>query len=295
MNNKSLTTAFILSLFATLVTTIGCATSDRQATTMDQAEPQPAVDASQVQAAPQPDDTIAAPPVVEKTTSEDDLKKKREELDKQQRKLAKQERDLAVAQIKLEKTHLSHKHTDADNEVALAKAEAELALAQRQLEIFQERNAPAKIAWSQLSLTNAEDNAREAQEELEQLELMYNEDEFADQTKEIVIERGKRRLQSSQRDLELRRADFETLKEQTLPVEQREHEMRVTDKHEALKNLRRSLETAALDRKIALINAEGEIIQAEQELQDTRAEIEKLNKAIEQLNEQSSTARESQE
>ena len=70
----------------------------------------------------------------------------------------------------------------------------------------------------------------EAQQELEQLELMYSEEEFADQTKEIVLERGRRRLERTQRDLELRRADFATLQEQTLPVERREHELRVVDK-----------------------------------------------------------------
>jgi hypothetical protein len=277
-----------LGVLATFAMLSGCKTADRRApTAKEPAEPQPATEQAQ-----------AAKPAEEqqKTTSEDDLKKKRKELEQEERKIVKLERDLRVARHKLEKTRLSTEHNTLCNAAALTKAEAELELSKRRLKTFDEQTAPSRVAWGELALQGAQDRFQEAQEELEQLELMYKEDEFADQTKEIVLERGRRRLERSQRDLELRRIDFATLQEQTLPVERQEHELGVTDKEEALKRVHERAETSVIDQEIDLINAEGEIIRLEQEMDDAHERTEELKAEIEKMEkEQAAAAEESQE
>ncbi|MBU0616414.1 MAG: hypothetical protein KKI02_01720 [Planctomycetes bacterium] len=289
----------ILAVLALFTTLSGCKMPDREApTAKEQAEPQPAAEEKAAPAAPPAEQAKAAEPAEEqkKTASEDDLKKKRKELKKKDRQVPKLERDMNAARHKLEKARLSLEHTKLHNAAALAKAEAELDVTMRKLQTFNEQTAPSQTAWGELGLRGAEDRYQEAQEELEQLELMYNEDEFADQTKEIVLERGRRRLQRSQRDLELRRIDFATLQERTLPIERREHELRVVDKEEALKRAREKVETSMIDEEIGLINAEGEIIRLEHEMVDTHEEIEELREEVAKMEKEvAEAAEESQE
>jgi hypothetical protein len=268
MRRYTLMTLGTLAVLAMFTMLSGCATQERQQPTLQQqSAPQQAAEAKPAEDKP-------------KTASADDLKKKRKELRDKERQIARLERDLNVAQQKLEKARLSMEHTGLRNEASLIRAEAELDLAMRRLAIFNEQNVPSRLAWGELSLQNAQDRFQEAQEELDQLELMYNEDEFADQTKEIVLERGRRRLQRSQRDLELRRVDFATLQQQNLPVERREQELQVTDKEEGLKRAHEAVATSVIDQEIGLISAEGEIIRLENELDDTREEIEELKEEV---------------
>jgi|GEM_PF-5788308 len=221
-------------------------------------------------------------PVAEakKPPSEDDLKKKRKELVKKERKLAKLQRSLKVAQLKLDMTRISHANANRGAVAALAKAEADHELALRRFKNFQEKNVPSRIGWSELGLQRATDRTGENQEELEQLEIMYREDEFAEQTKEIVIERARRRLVRSQRDLELRGDDFATLTEETIPLEQRDHELRIIAKENSLKQAQEKIAIGAFDQQIAIINAEGELIRLNNELDDTHEEIEELQEKI---------------
>jgi hypothetical protein len=291
-------TLAVLAIFTMLS---GCTMHDReQSAAQEQAAPQTA---AQEQPAPAPQQPAEAEPAQDKPTedqpkvaSADDLKKKRKELRDKGRQIDKLERDLNVAHQKLEKARMSMEQTRLRNEASVAKAEAELDLAVRRLGIFNEQNVPSRIAWGELGLQNAEDRFQEAQEELDQLELMYNEDEFADQTKEIVLERGRRRLQRSQRDLELRRVDFSTLQEQTLPVERREHELGVTDKEEGLKRAHEAVATGMIDQEIGLINAEGEIIRVQNELDDAHEEIEELREEVAKMEKEvAAAAKEPQE
>ena len=187
---------------------------------------------------------------------------------KDARKLAKLERELAAAGERLARTQLGHAHAKAEQGVALAQAMRELELERQRFDIFVNRSSPNRIENARLSLARAQDRATEAEEELKQLEMMYAEDDFADQTKEIVLERGRRRLERSKRDLELRNEDFAILTELTIPLETAEHKLKVEQKTRSLDKARRSAEASQLDQKIELFKAEGTIIQAQGEIED---------------------------
>jgi hypothetical protein len=189
------------------------------------------------------------------------------------RKLAKLERDLDIARQKLVKAQLAGEHAQIQNRVAVAEAERELELEQRRMAAFKDRSAPNRIERSRLGLIRAEDRVKEAEEELAQLELMYAEEDFADQTKEIVLERGRRRLGRSRRDVELRKEDHAILTEETIPTEQREHELKVEKKNEVLDKARRDAETSALDNQIGIISAAAEVARLEAEIEALREKI----------------------
>ena len=206
--------------------------------------------------------------------AEEKAKKEAKEACKRERKLPKLERDLDVAKMKLEKAEHGARNDEIQFGESVEKAEAELNIARRKLGNLVEITAPHRIARAELTLQRAEDGFKDAQQELAQLELMYSDEQFADQTKEIVIERAKRRLARSQRDLELRHKETETLREVTIPLEITEHELRLVGKERALTQLKRGRGITVIDKRIAVIGAEAEIIRLDNALSDLREEIE---------------------
>lgn len=207
-----------------------------------------------------------------------EAEKKAEERAKEERTLAKLERDLAVAMEKLHRAEMAQSHAELEHELAIAKAQQELAIERKKLDTFVAKEVLSRVEWASHALTGAEDRLQEAREELEQLQQMYGEDDFADGTKEIVLERGRKRLERSQRDYELRSADFETLTKRTIPIEISEREQRVEDKEHALEKARRAAETGRLDQHISLMTARHEITRLETEIDAQRKKIQKLDK-----------------
>lgn len=226
----------------------------------------------------------AEEPVQERESGEDQPPAAQSEAEKQaeeakqakerERKLAKLERELKTAKLKLSKTKMTGQHAQVDHDESIVKAEAELELARTKLHNLVRILGPQRIARAELDLQRAEDRFIESQQELEQLELMYSEEQFADQTKEIVIERAKRRLERAQQDLELRKKTFKTLIEVTIPLETNEQELGIQKQERALMKLRRDHECALIDQKVAVLDAEVEIIRLENELEDIKQEIQ---------------------
>lgn len=225
------------------------------------------------------DSKPAAEKPAESKPAEDkpDPEEEREKVEKERRDLARKkartERDIEMAKLRLERARLAIELAERSNAQSLAKSKAELELAQRKLKTFKERNKPERINRAELSFQWSQDNAREAQQELEQLEMMYKEDEFADKTKEIVLERGKRRLERSQRSLAIETEAIATLKGETLPVEEAEQELSVREKTESLERMVRDQHAGMIDLRVGLMGAEAEVIRLQEELEDVVRDI----------------------
>ncbi|MCP4246725.1 MAG: hypothetical protein GY778_06720 [bacterium] len=254
----------LLLAVAVLAGTNGCSQSTAQA--------EPALADAQsptgANAAPkaQPNDKPADEADVEKKERKKYEKRKEEDAN-DARKMAKLERDIDLARIKLHRAGMAGRQAATLNEVALAKAERELVLQQQRFATFHERSVPNRIAWAQLRLTRAEDGLKETHEELAQLEALYAAEEFADGTKEIVLDRGRRRLERAKRDLELRREDFAILTEKTIPAETVDQELKLELKVQALAKARRDAEASELDNKIGLLGAENGVAKLEEDIE----------------------------
>jgi hypothetical protein len=214
----------------------------------------------------------------EESDKQAEKEKRAEDQAKDERQHAKLERGLEIAHRGVEKARMAQAHSEVEQAVALAKAERELNLETQRLHIFMERTAPERIEQAKLGLVRAEDRVKENEEELRQLEMMYAEEDFADQTKEIVLERGRRRLQRSQRDLELRRESLATLTERTIPLETAEHESKVENKARDLEKARRTAEACQLAKHIDLMKAEAEVARLEAEIAALDEKMEKRRK-----------------
>ncbi len=213
------------------------------------------------------------------SNSDDDAGDKEEkyqiEATKNARKLAKLERDRNIAGERLAKARMSEAHAATDQETARTRAEQELALEAARMNKFRDREVPNRIAWAELRLKQAQDRVKDSEEELHQLELMYAEEDFADQTKEIVLDRSRRRVERSHRDLELRHEDHAILTEKTIPLELAEREQKVRQKELALDKAHRDAEASELDKRISLMSAEAEIVHVGVEIEALKEEMQR--------------------
>lgn len=213
------------------------------------------------------------------SSSDDDAGDKEEKYQvaatKNIRKLAKLERDQNIAGEKLAKARMSEAHAATDQKTALAGAEKELTLETARMKKFSEREVPNRIAWAELRLTQTQDRVKDSEEELHQLELMYAEEDFADQTKEIVLDRSRRRVERSHRDLELRHEDHAILIEKTIPLELAEREQKVRQKELALNKAQRDAKASEADKRISLMSAESEIVRVGVDIEALKEEMER--------------------
>ena len=178
------------------------------------------------------------------------------------------ERQQALEQQKLEKARLDATNQELASQGTLHKAEAELRIATAKRQHFEQTQSPHRVAQAQLGLQQANDSFADAKEEMEQLELMYAEQDLADKTKEIVIRRGKRRLEMAERRLALQQKELENLENFELPQELAKLTLEVEEKTREVDRARRGLESSKLEREIAVRAIENEIRRIEGELKN---------------------------
>jgi hypothetical protein len=189
------------------------------------------------------------------------------------------QRRLHVAQLLLAKARTEIELGDLRYRDQVRHAEMELELAKRRQQSFAKFTVPHRLARAELSLQQAEDGVLEARAELQQLQQESSATRPAglvrDQT---AVTCAQRRLQRLERDLELRRDEFKTLKEVTLPLEQSELDLAAEVKKRAVLQAQRDNEGPLIDRQIAVLKAEAEVTRLE-ELADGREKAGELSPA----------------
>lgn len=191
-----------------------------------------------------------------------------EEADPAELKAAEQK--VTVAKGKLEIARLELEAFEAEHAIDLNHAQEEIDIAKAILADFEGVKAPARRASAELSMQGARDAAEEAHEELEQLAIMYDEQELHDMTKEFVIQRGKRRAVRADKRLSIQETELESLLEHELPLEQRKLKIALQKSEESLAELRRKGEIGRRGKQLGLIEAEAAVERAERELEKTR-------------------------
>jgi hypothetical protein len=221
-------------ILAALVLWTGCSTT----TEMVEVE-----DMEQASVAP------PAPAPAEKKESEEDRASKRKSL----------ERKMDIAEARLKHAHMEFKIHEINSMVSQSHAEKELAMAKDKLAQFQTLDKSNKLARKELDLQRAQDGAKEAQEELEQLKIMYKDKDLDDLTREFVISRGKRRAEQRDRSLAIQENEIKSFREHDLVREERNLQLDVAKKSSALEKMALSNESSTLQKKIAIMNVESEI------------------------------------
>lgn len=175
-------------------------------------------------------------------------------------------RKLAVTEIRLQHAQLELKIHEENAQSSLAHAEKELVLAKDKLTQFQTLDKPNRIARKELDLQRSRDAAQEAQEELEQLEIMYKEQDLEDMTREFVISRGKRRAEQRNRSLKIQETEFKSFMTHELVREEKKLHLEAAKKEQALAKLQLSQKAALLQKKMSIMNVENELADLKEKL-----------------------------
>ena len=187
-------------------------------------------------------------------------------------KRAKLTRDLEIARQKITQAQLALEHQKADDDSSVQKTAAARDLAAAKLEDFEKRTAPMKLEKARFALKRTEDGVLESREELEQLEMMYSEEELGDKTREIVIERAKRRLGRAERGLEIQLTELQNLEKETIPLERLELQLKTEAGAAEHQSKERSAEANLLEKRISLMSAQAEVARIETELKNLDVE-----------------------
>ena len=172
-----------------------------------------------------------------------------------------------LAERRMQRAEMDCEQQKRDADAAMKKAGDEVQNARDALDHFQKVEKPARLAKAELDLKGAADGMAEQQEEMQQLELMYAKDDLGDKTKEIVLLRGKRRLQRAIDYHGLAKQDFADLQSFQLPQQERKLALAVDDAQRAFESARFNGEVGRLDKETAAMSARHDHDKARHELE----------------------------
>lgn len=144
------------------------------------------------------------------------------------RKAEKRAHELELARMELELASMEGERETQECKRKLDEARRELDETRRAMEHFRTK-LPRELADKQLDLDRSTQGKLEAEQELREMEATYAKDQFATDTKELVLMRHRRRVEFAARGLELAQAAFDDLKAVELPRREREHEKKLRD------------------------------------------------------------------
>jgi len=154
---------------------------------------------------------------------------------------------------------------------AVEDAEFKRGNAASSLENFLSVEKPHQLGQFELQLDRAGQRLKEEQEELNELLAMYKNEDFADLTKELVVNRAKAAIAFAERDLALDKQEIENKKAHDLAWKQKGLEQDLVDAERALRAAKEAEERGKLKAQLDARKAEREIDQLEKEI----AEAEK--------------------
>jgi hypothetical protein len=201
---------------------------------------------------------------------DDDAAKAKADAKKQkQKELRGKQRELEAAAIENQVAELDRTVRQWSIDAQLAKTGAELDHAQRSLKVFLEEQKPRELEEKRIGFDQSTYYAEHQKDELGELTAMYDADEFARTTKELVLKRGRRSLEMAERSLAIARRELTHFESIVLPQRERE--------------LRQKLADAELERKKAEVEANKAKIEFEQALKKARFRQADLTEDIAEL------------
>lgn len=185
-------------------------------------------------------------------------------------KIADAEHKLSVSKAKLEIALMEMDAFERQQAIDLGHADADVQMAQANLANFEKVKAPNRKATAEMSLQGAKDQAVEAAEELQQLEIMYKDQDLHDMTQEFVISRGKRRAQRAERRIAIQEKDYASILEHELPMERKKLEISLRKAEEKFAKTKLDGEMARRGKEIKILESENAVKQAERGLRKAK-------------------------
>lgn len=194
-------------------------------------------------------------------------------------KVKKKERELDDARVELKIARQECQAAERKHKDAVEEAEYDLNKAKEALDLFQKVAKDLEIKKVALGLDRALFSVEKEKAELEELMSMYKKEEFAKLTKELVLTRGQRELEFSNRALAMEQVEAKAALEVEIPRKEKELELALHKSENALREARAEQTKLADENELKLRKAERSIDDLEKELAKLRAKKDAEDKA----------------
>lgn len=215
---------------------------------------------------PQPE-AVTEVPAEAKASEDKDLSK---QLEDKRFELECKRAEIKIERLEREADARSSKASIDDAELRRKKAAA-------LLENFNKVEKPQELAQLALRLDRGQQRIKEEEEELNELLAMYKGEDFADLTKELVINRAKAAIEFAKRDFELTKKSVDNTRDFELAQKLQGLEQDLLEAERNLREAKEKDERAKLKVQLEVKKTEREVDQLEKAL----AELEKKAKAKE--------------
>jgi hypothetical protein len=215
----------------------------------------------------------AAPASATQAAAEGEKKDPAKEAEQKQDDLRKKKHELECAAITLDIGRLDAQADEISTRRAVEDAERSLELAGRELVNFQKVVRELEASERALDLDRASQNVREAEQELAELEAMYANEQFAGTTKELVLTRGRTRLELSKRAHDHAKRRAEQMKSFEHPKREQDLALAVDKAEKALLDAKAKEQRAAVQRKLDLFKAEHAVEEAQRAVSKVEGEL----------------------
>jgi len=192
-----------------------------------------------------------------------------------QKELRQKERELEAARVEGQIQQIDRAMREAGLAAQLRRTATELAKAKQDLELFLGEVKPRELEERRIGLDQSIYRADHSKDELGELVAMYQADEFAKTTKELVLKRGRRELESAERYLAVARAEFAHFEKVTQPQRERELRDKVVDAELERSKAEHEAEKAKLEVGLQVQKHEQRLADLAEEIADLRAELAK--------------------
>ena len=186
-----------------------------------------------------------------------------DEARQQQKELRQKRHELDYARVEQQTAAIDERVRQLAVAAELAKTGTALDAARTDLDVLLKDVKPRELAAHRISLDRSTYSAEHEKDELGELVAMYDADEFAKTTKELVLKRGRRGVEIAERELAVEQKEYAHFEQHELPQRERE--------------LRQKLADAELERQKAEAEADKaklELDLAKQKLRDRMADLE---------------------
>lgn len=215
------------------------------------------------ESAPEPIAPVAPSEATSDVDGQESEGRSKAELDWERAKL---QAKLEIAEAKLSIAQLELEASAAKHEAGTRFATYEVEQAEFKLETFTEVTRPNQLASAKLSLLRSNDRVQEAADELEQIKIMYDEQDLEEMTAEFVVGRGRRNAEHSAAALKIQEAELHALQTRELPQQHGGLQLAVQKAEVALAAAQHQAVVGAQRAQIAVQEAEAAVMGIEQQI-----------------------------
>lgn len=207
--------------------------------------------------------------------AKEEARQKEEARKQKQKELRGKQRELDYARVENQTGEIDRRVRAMGVEAALQRTALELDKARTELDVFVKELKPRELEEKKISLDQSTYRAEHSKDELGELVAMYEADEFARTTKELVLKRGRRDLEMAERYLAVARKEAAHLEQITLPQRERDLRQKVADAEVERKKAEMEADKARIESELAVKKSADRIADLETDIKELQEALAK--------------------